>query len=79
MLIVLGLGLSVVFRIIIGGSSTDHGRWGLGGVGSRTGMIRSSVQGTVVVGRGRGERGRGVLRRKQPGRRCVLTVRGRGL
>ncbi len=55
-LIVLGLGLSVLFRIIKGGSSADHARWGLGGVSSRTGMVGSSRQGTVVVGRGRGER-----------------------
>ncbi|KAH9162837.1 hypothetical protein EDB89DRAFT_2024063 [Lactarius sanguifluus] len=49
MLIVLGSGLSVLLRIIIGGSSTDHVRWGLGSVNSRIGMIGSSRQGTVLI------------------------------
>lgn len=43
MLVILGLGLTVLFRIIIGGTSADHVRWGLGGVSSsRTRMIGSS-------------------------------------
>jgi hypothetical protein len=39
MLVVLGLGLSILFWIVIGGSSADHVRWGLGSVGSRTWVI----------------------------------------
>jgi hypothetical protein len=53
MLVVLGLGLRVLFWIVVGGSSADHVRWG--SVGSRTGVIGSEL--TRDCGGGRKERG----------------------
>ncbi|KAI9439192.1 hypothetical protein H4582DRAFT_2142590 [Lactarius indigo] len=51
----LGLGLGVLLRIIKGGSSTDHVRWGLSGVSSRTGMVGWADKGLWWWKRERGE------------------------